>query len=303
MSGAAKNIQYFAEYAALLPFYRLVNALSLPAAMNLMSSAADIVYVMSARRRRIAVENLLHSGICADDKAARSIARKSFRHFQMVILESLKSDEILGGASGTDRMIYRFPEEFQRDLNDPARGVILATGHFGCWEIAAQALSLRKPVAGVTRGIKNPYVNRLMQQRKPRHQFHLIPKYDRGHTTRFLRLLKDGEILALMIDQHASWGGMLVDFFGRPAHTYTTVPLLNLVTRAPLYFGCCTRTGRFSYELTATGPFLHTPTGSRCEDIKKILETLNRELETVIRATPDQYLWAHRRWKKQSPEE
>jgi lauroyl/myristoyl acyltransferase len=31
--------------------------------------------------------------------------------------------------------------------------------------------------------------------------------------------------------------------------------------------------------------------------VQRILEHLNRELETAVRTCPEQYLWGHRRWR------
>jgi lauroyl/myristoyl acyltransferase len=39
------------------------------------------------------------------------------------------------------------------------------------------------------------------------------------------------------------------------------------------------------------------PTGDKEADIRASLEMINRQLEDVIRRYPEQYLWAHRRWR------
>ena len=115
---------------------------------------------------------------------------------------------------------------------------------------------------------------------------------------RFISVLKNGEVLALMIDQYAGQRGMMVEFLGRPASSHTAVALLHLVTRTPLCFGYCVRTGRMSFRLKALRPINHRPTGDKQRDVKAILEKLNRELENAVRQNPEQYLWAHRRWRQ-----
>ena len=65
-------------------------------------------------------------------------------------------------------------------------------------------------------------------------------------------MLRKGEALALLTDQHAFSRGMMVDFFGHPASTHTTAAMLHLVTRAPLTFAWCRRTGVMSFELGTT---------------------------------------------------
>jgi KDO2-lipid IV(A) lauroyltransferase len=296
-----KKLRYFAEYLLALGLFALVDVLPLVCSEALVSAGAEFWYFVSPRRRAIAIDNILQSGICTDHKAAARIARASFRHFGLVILESLKSKRILEGADWREHVDVHVSPELEKILFDPKQGLILASGHFGSWEIAAQLMSLVKPVAGVTRRMNNPYVDKLLQKRKPRERFFLIPKYDKQNVGRFLQIVKEGNVLALMLDQHASWGGIQIDFLGRPAFNHTTVALLHLVTKVPLCFGYCRRTGRHHYELRATGPFRYKPTGNKQEDIKRILEDLTRELEKVIREAPEQYLWGHRRWKAQTP--
>lgn len=292
-----KKLRYLVEYLLVLPLMWIVDLLSLSAARRLVTVLADLWFRINPLRRGIATGNIIRSGVCADRGEASDIARRSYRQFALMILESLKSKELFALPGAEDRFRVILPPGVQRLLDDPKQGVILATGHFGSWEIAAQLISRIKPVAGVTRSMNNPYVDALMQRRKPRHRFHLVPKYDPGDVTRFARLLADGEALALMIDQHASARGVAVDFFGRPALTHTAIALLHLVTGAPLCFGYCLRTEEWSYELRAVGPLRFTPSGNKEADVRLVLESLHRELEKVIRETPDQYMWGHRRWK------
>ena len=52
-----------------------------------------------------------------------------------------------------------------------------------------------------------------------------------------------------------------------------------------------------TFELTTSGLIRHERTGDKQRDVRVILEILNSHLEEEIRRAPDQYLWAHRRWR------
>ncbi|MEI6971141.1 MAG: lysophospholipid acyltransferase family protein [bacterium] len=292
-----KKVRHLIEYVLARIALGLVDILPVALSEGFVTGIADVWYLINSRRRATAINNIMMSGVCGDRKTAFRIGRKAFRHFALVILESLRSFSILEGRNWRQHIDIRMSPEMEKILFDPNQGLIMAAGHFGSWEIAAQVMSLIKPIAGVTRRMNNPYVDRLMLKRKPRERFFLIPKFDKANLGRFLKVLKDGHVLGLMIDTHASYGGVLVDFFGRPASSYRTVALLHLVTGVPLCFGYCKRTGRHRFELGATGPFHYKPSGNKEADIKRILEDLNKELEKVIKEAPEQYLWGHRRWK------
>ena len=258
---------------------------------------AGVWWRLDARRRRIAAENIRLAGISDDSREIARISLASAQHMASVVMESLNSAQLLDDtATRDDRFTVRIHPEIEAALQDPETGVIMASGHFGNWEIAAQLLSRYKPVHGITRPMNNPLVEKLIQQRKPRYDFHLVAKYS-ADARRFLQILAEGHVLALLTDQHAHTGGMLVDFFGRPAHTHTSAALLHLVGKAPLCFAACRRTGAMSFELETSPPIHHERTGDKQTDIRAILEQLNGHLEAVIRRDPEQYLWAHRRWR------
>ena len=256
----------------------------------------DCVWLCFPGRRRIAIDNILAAGVETDRRLASRLARKVFRQFVRVVVESIKSDAYFERHSWQQCIEWKVPPAVDALLADPKRGVILASGHLGNWEIAAQVLSHRKPVLGITRRMNNPYVDALMLRRKPRNRFETTPKRD-ADLGRLMGALRDGKVLAIMIDQNAKERGMLVDFFGRPASSHTAIALLHLVTKAPIVFGYCTERTPMRFEFRATGPFSFTPTGDKQADVRRILEHLNRELEAAVRACPDEYLWGHRRWR------
>lgn len=291
-----RKIQHILEYVLLRSLVALIDVLPIGFADVLARRLADIWYLFNASRRNTAIENIIRSGIAGGRKDSSRIARASFRHFAVLVVESLKLDSIMTRDNWKEKAQLDFPDETMRVLEEEGQGVLLVSGHLGNWEIAARLLSYIKPVTAITRELNNPYSNRLILRRKSRGALTLTPKHD-ADGSRFLNVLKKGEVLALLNDQHARDRGMDVDFFGVPAKTHTAVALLHYITGAPICFGYCVRTGRMSFRMKALKPMKFSPTGNRAADIRKVLETLNSELEKAIRAYPEQYLWAHRRWK------
>lgn len=292
----AITVRHLAEYLLLKAALAGFDRLSPAAAGGLARRLADLWWWVDLRRRRVARENILRSGIETEPGRIRQLGRRSAEHFAMVVVESLKSATILDRDDWGEAITLDIDPGVREVLEAPERGLIMASGHFGNWEIAAQLLSRYKPVAGITRTMNNPRVEALVQARKPRYRFHPIPKYaaDPG---RFVSVLKRGEILALLTDQHARSRGMRVDFFGHPAATHTTAAMLHLVTRAPLCFGACRRLGPMRFALSTSPLIEHERTGKRQDDVHAILARINGYLEEAIRQAPEQYLWGHRRWR------
>ncbi len=292
-----KKLRHLIEYAALCPLLALIDAISLQSAERLATVLADVYFAAASRRRGITCDNVRRSGIVSDETEVRRIAKESFRHFACLVIDSLKSDAYLTPDTWRERIDLDVDPETLALLEKPDQGLILISGHLGNWEIAAQVISYLKPVVGITRDMNNPYVDKLMKQRKPRNNFKLTPKHD-ADMGRLLTTLKDGNVLALLIDQHARDRGVMVDFFGTPASTHASHAMLHLITKIPLCFGYCVKTGPMRFKFKALPPVCFERTGKRDDDVRAILEKLTLELESAIRAYPEQYLWAHRRWRQ-----
>jgi KDO2-lipid IV(A) lauroyltransferase len=286
------------EYIGLRFGLLIIDFLPFNVTARIAGGLAALWYRLDGRRRRIALENIARSGIAADPRDAARIARGSFRHLLLVVLESLGTSRFFDEANWRERVAVEIPEDTRALIESPEQGIILVSGHLGNWEVAAQLVSYLKPVTGITRAMNNPLAERLFRERKPRNRFTLTPKHD-AKSGRLFEVLKKGDVLALLVDQHARQRGMRIDFFGVPASTHTSHALLHLVTRTPLVFGYCVRVppGPMTFKLVAGPPLRHTPTGDREADIRAILDALGRQLEDAIRAYPEQYLWVHRRWR------
>ena len=231
-----KTPRYLLEFVAFSCALICVHVLPLRFTEWLAHRAGDVWYLCGRRRRLTAKANIKRAGITDDEQEIARIARASFRHFMLVLLETFKSIFVLTPQMWRERTTVDIARDVQNVLDDDAQGLILTSAHLGNWEIAAHALSQMKPVTGISRQMNNPFVERLIQKYKPRDGFTLTPKND-ANNSRLLNVLKRGEILAVMVDQSAGRRGMMVNFFGHPASTDTSAALLHLVTGAALCFG------------------------------------------------------------------
>ncbi len=293
-----KKLRYLLEYVLLRSVVGVFDLLPLAWSFALARGMGRFLFFVVRKRRRLAIANILLAGITTDEKEATRIARESFIHFVCVFLETLQASRVFKDGDWSDRVDYQVPDELEEIFNDDDKGMILAVGHYGNWEVAGQLISMKKPIVGIARPMNNPYSEALMQKRRTKNRLRMVPKHD-ADFSRFFRAIRGGEALAVMIDQRApERQGVMIDFFNQPASTHKAIALLHLMTKAPLMFGYCRRTGPMRYEMRASGPVWFEKTGDRDADVQKILDWLTKELEDVIRRDPTQYLWFHRRWKK-----
>jgi KDO2-lipid IV(A) lauroyltransferase len=180
------------------------------------------------------------------------------------------------------------------------RGVIIATAHFGNFGLLACAEALRGvPLHAVARRQHVGGVDRFWTEICSRCGVDFLP--DKRASFRILKLLRSGQAIALVIDQHMPLGrGIPVPFFGVNASTTQAPALLSLTTGAPILPATIERLPDGRQRVLIEPPVLHQTTGDRDEDVYQLTLKLNQWLEDRVRARPDHWLWIHRRWKLKS---
>jgi len=260
------------------------------------SALARALFWTSPSRRRVAIANLEAAGIARDRAHARALALSAFRTFVVMVIEAAAARRRLTRANFADHVAIDVPPDVRALLDDPERGVIVASAHIGNWEVVARAAAMIKPLTAIYRPFKNPYLDRAMQGQRSGEDLRLIAKYE-DDPMRFVRSIAGGEILAIMIDQHTTGNSVVVEFFGREAATTPSIAMLHLVTKAPIVVAYALRTGPLRYSVRAVGPFSFARSGDRATDVRTITQALTDEVERIARAHPEQYMWGHRRWK------
>jgi len=176
------------------------------------------------------------------------------------------------------------------------RGLVVLTGHFGSWEVAARHLAGRgRPVSMVVAHEANPSVRDLMHAIRTRHGFRVIYS-DRSVFTGLpiLQALRRDEIVGMQIEP---WGPMPgsheVDFCGRPTRFQLGPFAVARVAGAPLVPVFAVRTGIRRYEIRVVGRFdPKTP----AESVAALAATVGA-YERLVREVPAQWLMFEGVWR------
>jgi KDO2-lipid IV(A) lauroyltransferase len=180
------------------------------------------------------------------------------------------------------------------------RGVLLVTGHYGNWEVAAATVAARGvPIAAIVRRQGNRLVDERLQELRRKLGVETI--YQSAAPSRVPRVLRANGVVGIVGDQNARRAGILVPFFGRPASTHRGPALFALRLNAPV-FSCIARRlpgNDVRYEIAGERVDV-TRTGDLEKDVTSLTAELALRLEKQVRIAPEQYFWFHKRWKESS---
>lgn len=181
--------------------------------------------------------------------------------------------------------------------NALGKGIIVITGHIGCWELMPPYFtSLGYRVSVVGRKMKDPNLDdQLVALRASLG----VTTIDRDSSPReMLKVLKRGEILGVLIDQHTSVGGMYVPFFDKPAYTPTGMAKLACITGSPILPMADFLNANGTHTIRVLPPIMPP---DEITDKSSVVEQLTREsslaIEKFIRIDPKQWVWFHHRWR------
>ncbi len=171
------------------------------------------------------------------------------------------------------------------------KGAILLTAHVAPLEIAGRLMGMQTQGCVVYRSHENPVIQHMLSRYRRRYADKVIQREDmRG----MLRALKANQLVWYAPDQNYGLKySAFVPFFGIPAATATTTVRLARMSGAAVVPYFPRRREGGGYILEVLSPLEDFPSGDDVADTAR----LSRVIEQHVRKAPEQYLWAHRRFK------
>ncbi|WP_026278860.1 lipid A biosynthesis acyltransferase [Thioalkalivibrio sp. ARh3] len=270
----------------------LIARLPSPLVLRLGEALGPVTYMLARERRLIIRRNL---ELCFPELEARereALVRSNFRYTGRGFAELAlawfggpRVDNIPLRVRGLEHL-----EEAQADGSP----VILLSGHFTPIEIAGRLLSRQVDMAVIYKPMdRRPQADATMRQGRAR----IGPVLSKDDLRGIVRKLRSGLPVWYAGDQnYRSRQNVFAPFFGIPAATVTGLPRLARMSKArvvPLFYHALP--GHEGYEVVF-GPRLENyPSGDDQADAAR----MNQIIEQAVREHPEQYFWAHRRFKSQ----
>ncbi len=186
-------------------------------------------------------------------------------------------------------------EDLLRHAMDQGKGVFIAAAHHSNWELGGLMLSLLGYNSHVIyRPLKNNVLEGYLKQCRERFGARME---SRLQGLRWLpKTLKNGDAIAVMIDQHMSQGTP-VPFLGHLGNTTTMPAAFVLRQQTPVIGVALERKGKgFHFTLRFWRIDMPEPSEDKQANMVHVMQTICDSFAPVIHARPELWLWLHRRW-------
>lgn len=298
MVKAKKPAKYLIAYLFMLALIKLIRFVPRRSAMAMTRALAAIYYSLFKKNRVLTIRHLMLAFENEKtDREIRQIAKGVYYHFAVTLVDVIRIPNFV--KEGINTYIRAENLDILEKARKEGKGAIILTGHFGNWELMGAWMAQNKQnIRVVGSPLVNPWLDKLVVNMRNQAGYQNIT---RGQGTReILRALKRGDVVGMLIDQDMKdISGVFVNFFGKKAHTPTGPLVLAAKFNVPIIPMFMHLTENLTYHVTCYPPIELIDTGNLEADLISNTQKCSDIYESVIRRHPEQWVWFHKRWKRQ----
>ncbi len=278
------------------------------ARLALAGPLTTLVYYAWASKRRVTIANVAQTlGVSPQHPRARRLARQAWRNYGRYLsdffyLPNASREQVLARLHDTTEAPGAFVGLDEATAH--GKGLIIATAHFGAWDIAGVMVASQRPLYVLADTFTDPRMDDLIQGQRA--HFGLRVLRAEKSPRPILRALKENQAVAILADRPMAAGeGTPVTFFGRRCYVPGGVAQLALLSGAPIAVGCAFYDDQFSstYYLLLAETIYPERSGDREADTVALTQRVFSALERVIAQHPDQWFMFRPFWPEQTPEQ
>jgi len=258
--------------------------------MKIGSGIGTLAYHLISRRRHITKVNIQLCFPSLSSTEQESLAKAAFRSAGMGIVEtalswwgSRKKLLSLSHVTGLNNIHSALKKQ---------KGVILFTAHMTSMEIGGTLMTLQHPLIVIYKKAHNPLFEEFLQRSRQRWATKMVQTYELRN---MIKGLNENQVTWYAIDQDFGMKqSVFAPFMGVETITLTTASRIAKITGAAVvpYFYRRLPSNK-GYQMEILPELDNFPSGDDVEDATR----LNQLIADAIAKAPEQYFWAHRRFK------
>ena len=253
----------------------------------------SLYYLLIPKMRRRAVEHMMPA-LDISEAEAKKLVRASFINMARNVLDILAMP-MLNEKNLSEYIEIDHLERMQEALSE-GHGVVVLTGHVGCWEWLSAAFTLNGiPVSAIAKPQPNIEYTRVLDDLRA--TIH-VEIFSRGTSELIAaaRALKRGRLLGFLADQDGGPGGAFIEFLGRTASTPLGPAVFSRKFKSPVVPAFILRQSNGKHKVLV-GEIMRCPdTGDSDRDLHEFTVQMTAIVEKIIRENPTQWIWFQKRW-------
>ena len=253
----------------------------------------NLYYLLIPKMRRRAVEHMMPA-LGISEAEAKRLVRASFINMARNVLDILAMP-MLNEKNLSQYIEIDHLERMQEALAE-GHGVVVLTGHVGCWEWLSAAFTLNGiPVSAIAKPQPNIEYTRVLDDLRA--TIH-VEIFSRGTSELIAaaRALKRGRLLGFLADQDGGPGGAFIEFLGRTASTPLGPAVFSRKFKSPVVPAFILRQPNGKHKVIV-GEIMRCPdTGDSDRDLYEFTVQMTAIVERIIRENPTQWIWFQKRW-------
>ena len=188
-------------------------------------------------------------------------------------------------------------DEFRNAYNK-GKGIIAITAHTGCFEMLLHYYALEGfRCFAIGRRLYDERLEKLIRKTRSGDN---IEYMNRSESPRkIIRELQEGKVFGVLIDQDTQVEGVFANFLGKKAYTPSGPVKMAMKLKVPVFVSTTVRHPDDSHYIFINKQLPLIDTGNFQEDLIKNVQAVNDLICATITQYPSQWVWMHRRWKRQ----
>lgn len=258
-----------------------------------------LIITLIPYRKKVIEKNLRNSFPTKSEKELRQLKRKFYRHFTDLLAEGIKNLTI-SKASLQRRFKVKNPELMQQ-LFEENKGVLLVSGHYNNWEwlITSQNFLFPHQAMGIGMPLTSKFWDKKINAKRERFGMKVV----NAKTFREEVAAQKDAPVAILVLSDQSPGDARKSYWMNFLHQDTAVlfgaeQLAHDFGFSVVFFHTKKiKRGHYEMELTLIT--------SSPEEMNwgEITERHTHLLEDAIQQKPEYWVWSHKRWKRQKPDD
>ncbi len=185
-----------------------------------------------------------------------------------------------------------------RDAYNKGKGVIAISAHIGCFEMLPHYYAYKGFRSfSIGRRLYDERLELLIRRIRNGESTEYLDRSERPRN--FIRKLQEGKVFGVLIDQDTRVEGVYADFLGKKAYTPSGAIKMAMKLKIPVFVVTTARNPDNTHTVYIGKRLPLIDTGDFESDLIQNVQIANNKICETILKFPSQWVWMHRRWKRQ----